>query len=175
MSSWTGDYKWAAIFDRQIKMAIGPHVIGNASAEDDMEKATDLVLVTNRVRIACRMRRWDMNAHARYGEQFTIRSARESGTKTELSKILAGWGDLFFYGWGDPRTRRLREWSLIDLSVFRQHHADSAAKGKCIVAGDKDNGDGTRFIAYWIPHLPEGGIVASGMGLQLHDDSVVNA
>jgi hypothetical protein len=59
--------------------------------------------------------------------------------------------------------------------VFRQHHADSAAKGKCIVAADKDNGDGTSFIAYWIPHLPEGGIVASGMGLQLHDDSVVNA
>lgn len=174
MSSWTGDYKWAAMFDRQVKMAIGPHVIGNASAEDDMEKATDLVLVTDNVRIACRIRRWSMDSHARYGSQFTVRSGRDSGAKTELSKILAGWGDLFFYGWGDPQTKRLREWSLIDLSVFRRYHAESAEKGKCIIADEKDNRDGTQFIAYWLNLLPDGGVVASGVGLQIHEDSVMN-
>lgn len=175
MSDWVSDYQWARPFDRQVKMAIGPYVIGNACAEDDQDRATDMILVTDRVRIACRLRRWSQHVFSRYGEQFTVRSSRESGTRTELAKILEGWGDLFFYGWADPQTRRLREWSLIDLAGFRTFHAESKASGKCIVADAVDNGDGTRFVAYWLTMLPPGCIVASGVGLQLHDESVANA
>lgn len=175
MSDWNSDYRWASTFDRQVKMAIGPHVIGNATAEDDMEKATDLVLVTDRVRIACRIRRWSVVAHAKYGGQFTVRSGRDSGARTELSKILEGWGDLFFYGWGDPQTKRLREWHLIDLAVFRRHYAESKASGKCIIADEINNRDGTRFVAYWVSHLPGDGVVASGVGLQLHEGALSNA
>jgi hypothetical protein len=175
MKSWEDDHRWSSVFDRQIKMAIGPHVIGNASEEDDKERATDLVLVTDRVRIACRIRRWDKVQFDKYGGQFTIRSGRASGVKTELAKIKQGWGDLFFYGWGDPRTRRLQSWWLIDLDVFRLWHAQSADDGKCIIAGRIRNADGSVGEAYFLHHLPTSGIVASGVGLQLLDDSLVNA
>jgi hypothetical protein len=174
MNSWEKDHRWAAIFDRQIKMAIGPYVIGNATVEDDRERATDLVLVTDRVRIACRIRRWSKDYFDRYGGQFTVRSGRGSGAKTELAKIKEGWGDLFFYGWGDPQTKRLQSWWLLDLGIFRAWHAQAAADGKCIVAGRIRNNDGSIGEAYWIDMLPEGGTVACGVGLQILDDSLVN-
>jgi len=175
MSNWKDDYRWSALFDRQVKMAIGPHVIGNASIEDDQDRATDLVLATDRVRIACRIRRWTKQACDRWGDQFTIRSQRPGGTKTELAKILDGWGDMFFYGWGCAQSVRLREWSLIDLSVFRSWYLEAASRGKNVRATEVSNGDGTRGEAFWIGHLPKGGVIASGVGLQLRHDSLVNA
>jgi hypothetical protein len=174
MTGWEKDHSWAAMFDRQVKMAIGPHVIGNATAEEDLERATDLVLVTDRVRIACRIRRWTKQSHDRYGGEFTIRSSRASGVTTELAKIKAGWGDLFFYGWGCPQTRRLREWTLIDLQTFRQWHSQAAEERRCIRAGIIWNNDGSCGEAFRVCDLPEGGVAACGVGLQLMDDSLVN-
>lgn len=175
MSHWEEDHAWSALFDRQVKMAIGPHVIGNATVEDDRDRATDLVLATEKVRIACRIRRWSKQSCDKYGEQFTIRSHRNSGAKTELAKILEGWGDMFFYGWGCPQSVRLRDWFLIDLGVFRRWHEDAAERGKSVRAAVVKNQDGSSGDAFWIHHLPDGGLIASGVGLQLRDDALVNA
>lgn len=175
MRTWDQDHKWASRFDRQIKMAIGPYVIGSATVEDDVERATDMILVTDRVRIACRMRRWSKESHDKYGHQFTIRSGRSSGAKTELAKILEGWGDLLFYGWGDGATGRLREWVLIDLDSFRSWHSESLTRGVCIRRGMIFNDDGSSGEAFDYRHMPEGGVVATGHGLQLEDHSIAIA
>ena len=175
MSNWQADYRWSALFDRQVKMAIGPHVIGNATTEDDQDRATDLVLATDRVRIACRIRRWTKQACDKWGDQFTIRTQRASGAKTELAKILDGWGDMLFYGWGCPQSVRLREWHLIDLEVFRSWYLEAVSRGRTVRAANVLNRDGSGGDAFWIEHLPAGGVIASGVGLQLRDDSLVNA
>lgn len=175
MTGWKKDYDFSAMFDRQVKMAIGPHVIGNATVEDDQERATDLVLSTERVRIACRIRRWSKQACDKWVGQFTIRSHRSSGVTTELAKILDGWGDMMFYGWGCPQSRRLRDWYLIDLDVFRSWYLEADRSGRTVLAGTVPNEDGSVGAAFWIHHLPDGGVIASGVGLQLHDDCLANA
>jgi hypothetical protein len=174
MSHWEEDHAWSALFDRQVKMAIGPHVIGNATVEEDRDRATDLVLATERVRIACRIRRWSKQSCDKWGGQFTIRSHRVSGVRTELAKILDGWGDMFFYGWGCPQSVRLRDWYLIDLEVFRSWYSEAALRGSSVRAAPVKNHDGSSGDAFWIHQLPDGGVIASGVGLQLRDDSLVN-
>ena len=42
-----------------------------------------------------------------------------NGAKTELGKVVEGWGDYLFYGHADPTEERLRAWMLLDLRVFR--------------------------------------------------------
>ena len=60
--------------------------------KEDAERNTDLiVLKLDAVRIACRVRNHEYIT--RYGDEFTIRAERPSGVKTELAKIIDGWGD----------------------------------------------------------------------------------
>lgn len=68
-------------------------------------------------RVGCRVRR---NKYLEnYGREFTIRSNRNSGAETELSKILDGWGDYFYYGFSDPYNEHIAQWFVGDLGVFR--------------------------------------------------------
>ena len=39
--------------------------------------------------------------------------------KSELGKVLEGWGDYLFYGFADADERHLCAWLLGDLYVFR--------------------------------------------------------
>tara|TARA_S200002703_G_C3730970_1_gene224678 strand:- start:72 stop:599 length:528 start_codon:yes stop_codon:yes gene_type:complete len=175
MRTWKKNLSWASLFDRQVKMAIGPHLISKAALEEDVTRATDFVLSTDRVRIACRMRRWSKVTFERFGDQFTVRSHLASGAKTELAKILDGWGDMMFYGWGDPETLRLREWHLLDLNVFREWFFYSKQNSIPISAGQVRNNDGSTGEAFFIPDLPEGGVIGCGVGLQLRETSLLNA
>lgn len=80
-----------------LRQICGLAVAHAAPFEDDVKRATDLIVITRRdVRFACRVRR---HIHLEpYGHQFTIRASRPTGAKTELEKILAGWGDYLIYG-----------------------------------------------------------------------------
>ena len=102
----------------EIKAILGVHLIGEPPVEEDAERNTDLiVLKMEAVRIGCRIRRFPY--HAKYGDEFTIRAGRPSGVKTELTKIIEGWGDYFFYGFSDEDERRLLSWRLGDFKAFR--------------------------------------------------------
>jgi hypothetical protein len=87
----------------------------------------------------------------RYPDQFTLRSRLDSGTKTELAKILEGFGDWMFYGFSDGEMA-IRRWYLIDLHVFRWNWAlfPDAFRSE-----EKKNGDGTYFRAFWIRSFPD--------------------
>lgn len=92
-----------------------PYLLERAVFEYDVERATDLIAC--RKSIAVRFRRGSGDYAERYPRQFTIRSRRDSGAKTELSKIIDGWGDLFFYGHVSEGV--VWPWYLIDLHKLR--------------------------------------------------------
>ena len=71
----------------------------------------DLVILKARsMAIGVRVRR--PGYAERFPGQFTIRSHRESGAKTELRKIVEGWGDWLFYGHADG-SGGISDWLLI--------------------------------------------------------------
>ncbi len=118
MTVWEKDKRWSDIFLLEIKQILGSQLIGEPPVEEDQKRNTDLiVLKMDSVRIACRVRRFKY--HNRYSDEITIRAGRPSGIKTELTKIIEGWGDYFFYGFADDSEEKLVAWRLCDLKVFR--------------------------------------------------------
>lgn len=116
--NWRVDKARSDRFLPAIKRAICEVLICPAPQEEDAERNTDLIVLRmNAQRIACRVR--EPGFFESYGHEFTIREGRPSGAKTELTKIVEGWGDLFFYGHAQDEGPDLRAWALCDLSVFR--------------------------------------------------------
>ena len=115
---WEQDKRWSDRFLPEIKQILGLHLIGEPPQEEDAERNTDLIVLRmEAVRIGCRVRK---NQYvAKYGDEFTIRSGRPSGAKTELSKILEGYGDYLLYGFSNEEESHLSLWTLADLRVFR--------------------------------------------------------
>lgn len=162
MLDWERDKEWSDRFLTEIKSILGVHLIGEPPAEEDAERNTDLmVLRMDAVRIGCRIRK--NNYLGRYGDEFTIRAGRPSGAKTELTKIIEGWGDYFFYGFSDPSEGCLARWTLADMRVFRRGYARMLAKsGARVMPGiAKSNTDGSSFAAFRWSDFPPEFIVAS--------------
>lgn len=118
MTDWKEDKKWSDKFLTEIKRILGEHLISEPPIEEDMQHNTDLIVLRlDAVRIACRIR---TNEYlARYPNDITIRSDRPSGVKTELTKIIEGWGDYLFYGFADKSDTKLAAWKIISLNDFR--------------------------------------------------------
>lgn len=119
--NWKEDKAWSDKFISSIQEACGSVFFQVASVADDQLRNTDLLCMNlGEKRIAARIRRKDYVR--KYPFQFTIRSARYSGAQTELQKILAGWGDLFFYGFSNNAEDGLVSWFIGDLDVFRRNY-----------------------------------------------------
>lgn len=117
-AGWEHDKRWSDKFLPEIKSALGRLFIGAAPVEEDQERNTDLiVLKLEAVRVACRIRKHKYLAG--YGRDFTIRAGRPTGTKTELTKIIEGWGQYLFYGFADEDEEGLAAWRVADLSALR--------------------------------------------------------
>ena len=118
MNDWVRDKKWADRFLPEIKAILGQLFIGAAPAKEDQQHNTDLiVLKMEPIRIACRIRSYGY--WEQFRDEFTIRQGRPRGTKTELAKIIEGWGDYFFYGFSNRYEDRLHAYGIGDLKVFR--------------------------------------------------------
>jgi len=161
-NGWQADKRWSDTFLPEIKGILGLHLIGEPPIEEDAERNTDLmVLRMEAVRIGCRIRRFDA---LKYLAEFTIRAGRPSGVKTELTKVIEGWGDYFFYGFGDSEGRNLHAWTLADLRVFRRWYmAELFENDRRKAPGSKQNNvDGSSyFYAYKWRDLPPDFVVAS--------------
>jgi hypothetical protein len=112
-----------------------------ASDHLDIEQATDLI-ANKSLHVAVRSRSFDKYFED-YGEEFTVRSRRDSKAETELSKIRRGFGDYLFYGFCEGKQHRF--WRIIDLSILRQslRRLGPDAFGK-----EFTNNDGTYFYAF---------------------------
>lgn len=163
VSPWQADKRRADALMPEVKRILGEHLITVPADVEDMEHNTDLIVLGlgGGIRVAVRIRdeRYAMN----FGNEFTIRASRPNGTKTELSKIVEGWGNYFFYGFADESWSRLIAWTLGDLSVFRLWFNRSIYRmpeGQ-LPGAAQTNGDGSSgFRAFQIDDLPGEFVVA---------------
>lgn len=162
VNNWQGDKRWSDRFLPEIKSIIGAHLIGEPPMEEDAERNTDLmVLKMDAVRIACRVRR--PGYRAAYGNEFTIRSSRPSGAKTELGKVIEGWGDYILYGFSDAQERSLAGWLLGDLKIFRAWYARELAglPPGSYPGTQKENHDrSSKFYVFSTDQLPRDFLIA---------------
>jgi hypothetical protein len=152
--SYATDREWSDRYLPRVRASVGPLLLVPAPLERDREEATDLIVLRARdMTIAVRLRR--PGFAGQYPGQFTIRSHRVSGARTELAKIIKGWGDWMFYGHTDGSSD-IPEWTLIDLHKLRAAfivnpsilHAPDRS-----ISGVRHNQDGTSFHWFHAPSI----------------------
>jgi len=160
MNGWEKDKRWSDRYLDEIKAILGVHLIGEPPVEEDQERNTDLtVLRMNPVRIGVRIRRKEYLE--RYAGEFTIRADRPNGHKTELAKIIEGWGDYFFYGFGGDEG--LLRWALCDLNVFRtwfNRQLIRMDKGKYPGVLKTNHDNSSSLLAFSFSEMPDNFIIA---------------
>lgn len=163
--SYEQDRSWSDRYISTIKRLLGPQLLEPAAHEWDTTRATDLtVLRARNLCIAARVRR--AGYADRYPYDITLRSARDSGARTELEKIVDGWGDMMFYGHADATGDDFTRWWLIDLHAFRaaliRDRGDDSLRWS-----QRSNGDGTHFVTFDLRSFPRRPpiVVASSHGL----------
>jgi len=138
-------------FEPQIKAICGQVFIKTAPKKVDCEEAADLiVLEINPIRIACRVRYNEFLEN--YGDEFTIRSDRPSGVKTELEKILEGWCDYNFYAFADKTDTYIKQWIIGNLNIFRVEYTALMWANKIQT---RVTWDGTKFESFKINDLSD--------------------
>lgn len=152
---YDADRRWSDAFIPAIKKIVGPLLLEESSFEVDTQQAADLVVMNARDKtIACRVRR--CGYADRYGYEFTIRAKRDTGAKTELEKIVDGFGDWMFYGHAAEDGMNVSRWMVISLPALR-----AAIIRKQAVPIKQSNGDGTHFVAFDVRALPESCLVSA--------------
>jgi hypothetical protein len=160
-AGWESDKSWSDQFLPELKRILGEHLIGEPPVVEDQKRNTDLIVLhMDAVRIAARVR--NFYALERWPNEFTIRAGRPSGAKTELAKIIEGWGDYLIYAFVAQDNSRLAAWHLLDLSGFRLWHSRYMATHKGSQPGKpQKNTDGSSdFRAFSLYELPPDLIVA---------------
>jgi len=154
MGEYIDDREWSDRFIPELRRLIGPYLLQPSTVDEDQHQATDLVVLKARdMTIACRVRRSEYRQ--RYIGQFTLRSRRDNGTKTEFRKIVEGWADWMFYGFHTGTGTAIAPWYLINLTTFRAHWIDEGwRKERRIKWGTVPNGDGTWFAWFQINTFP---------------------
>lgn len=165
MNGWENDKRWSDKFLWQIKGHIGQALICAAPEIDDQEKNTDLIVFKlDAIRIACRVRRHQYQRHL--GE-FTLRAGRPSGNKTELIKVIEGWGNYIFYGYANQEETEVEKWLIGDLSRFRLWYTrelvrSTAERGEGRLPGVKHkNGDESSWFYVYNSAAIPGFVIAS--------------
>lgn len=164
MPDYIADRRWSDRFIPQLKYIIADLLIVPANDDEDQQHNTDLIVFrVQALRVACRVRRY--HYLARYPNDFTVREGRPSGTKTELTKIVEGWGDYFVYAFADENERELCAWRIIDLNQFRLWFNRSIVRLGGKLPGERQaNGDESSwFRAFDARQLPSGVVLAEHM------------
>jgi len=159
------DRQWSDQFIPEIRRVVGPHLLEPSTLDCDRSEATDLIVLTAKdMRIAARVRRHGFAVQ--YPYEFTIRSSRPSGVKTELKKITEGWGDWLFYGHqAEPNSRVIHPWWIIDLHAWR----DQMIWSKRSAGSPKEmkNRDGVGFHVFDIRNFDPSILIAHSPGTSI--------
>lgn len=151
--SFRDDFNWQRELIPQVKQVLAQYLIVEAPFEEDADHNTDLIVLRlDTVRVACRLRTFDFVN--RYPDDFTIRAARPSGTKTELAKVIEGWGDYLFYGFANEAKTGLVAWLLGDLKVFRLWYNRELYAGRHPGVYSRNRDASSDFIAFDVNALP---------------------
>jgi hypothetical protein len=160
LRSFRTDFAWQRQYIRHMKAIIGQGLITEAPLALDMQRNTDLLILrfddVTRLNVACRVRRHEEYWKREYSKEFTIRSERPTGAKTELAKVVDDeFGDYILYGFAHESEPRLFSWILGDLEVFRYWWWDFTNHYGKKPGTEWPNGDGTWFRAFRIDDLPK--------------------
>lgn len=169
--SYQIDRKWSDKFIPEIRRIVGPHLLQESSFETDATQAADLVVLKARdMTIAARVRRHGYSE--RYPFEFTVRSKRDTGSKTELAKLMEGWGDWMFYAHSNKPETGFDRWMIIDLSAWREHLIKTgySNNGWQHLSKKQSNSDGTYFVAFDVRYFPKKILISSNCEL-LHLES----
>ena len=136
------DRQWADRYMEQVTDILrknAMHIIKIELADDDsdMHQATDLFVKVSGGSVAVRVRRSKFNNQER---DWTIRSSRPNGYKTELQKLREGHGDWYLYCWTNEHGTIDTYW-LIDLGRVREKGLLDRQRYEF------NNKDGTKFVA----------------------------
>jgi hypothetical protein len=128
-----------AILTRHLDRIVSVRV---ASDEEDTKRATDMVVEVAGGTVAVRVRDW-----VRDFRDWTIRTRRRSGARTEMAKLKEGFANWYLYGWCKP-DGRIGDYVLIDLAAVRTH-------GLLDIPRREQSADGwqTAFVAIPVPEL----------------------
>lgn len=170
--TYRDDKAWSDAFSLALRRLIGEVLVVPADAIEDMRENTDYWFMIDSRRIAARIRNlydyWNKSDGIQWGDEWTIRSSRPNGTKTELEKIIEGKGHIFVYAWGDASlSNPLPAYVFIDLNQFRSwinkilmpglRHPWFQANPPWAV---RTNPDGTEFWALPLSKIPAQMILA---------------
>lgn len=169
-NNWKTDKEFADKYLPQITQILKDNAkyivnIVVAPYEDDALRATDFIIKVESGDVAGRLRRW---SRFTINKEWTVRSRRDSGAETELSKLKKGFARWYLYGWTQDNV--IFSWMLIDLDVVRiKKILDMPWK-------EKDNYDGTHFIIVPSTYLKHHGCIISyyNMGLLSKTDEINN-
>ena len=154
MQGWQQDKAWSDKFLDDIRSALGVHLFQEPPVKEDQQHNTDLIIFrSNDLRVGCRIRK---HHYLKFSDEITIRAGRPSGMKTEMTKIIEGWGDYFFYGFANKEETGLDKWIIGDLKAFRIWLFRTLYKnaGK-IPAKKQNNTDGSSFfLAFKYEDIP---------------------
>lgn len=157
------DRSWSDLYIPAFKTVLGPLLIDEATFNRDQHEATDLVFYARERCIGCRVRR--PGYAEKYPWDFSLRASRVSGAKTELKKIMEGWGDWLVYAHaaiGD--TYEFSRWLIVDLAMFRQALMVDAYTREC-ARSPRDNPDGKTAAVYFdMRKMPSDVLAASSHG-----------
>jgi hypothetical protein len=161
MTGYRADRAFTERFVPDVCRIVGPHMLVPSGLEVDRREATDLVVIVGRnLAIGVRIRR--KGYAARFPYDFTIRAHRDSGARTELAKVTAGWMDWMFYAHAAD-DEKLARWLLVDMAVWRRELMRHGwrAMVRLGLAVERDNHDGTRFVACDVRRYPATLLVAA--------------
>lgn len=148
--SYKSDKDWADGFLREIIEILRQNApcFQNFSIADSSKN--DVIIKTDGGDFAIRVRR---DGYIKKFHDWTIRSYRANGQKTELEKLRDGFARWYLYLWtaGDS----IIDWILIDLNRARE--TSLLYKSRHHIS----NGDGTYFIAITIRELERNGCLVA--------------
>lgn len=170
MKDWKQDKTWSDKFIPQIKRILAKKLVSVGSYEEDSQHNTDLIVLrTDNVRIGCRIRRFQYAE--KYHDEFTIRCSRPNNTKTELQKIIEGWGNYFFYGFCNENESDLLCWFLGDLCAFRRWFVVQCTKRGSSPGTSRMNFDkSSKFRIFKLAEMPRDFVIDSCSLIQTSRD-----
>lgn len=151
--TYSSDRQWGDRFIPHAKSILGPFLLEESSLEQDTKQATDLVVLHTLTRgIGVRIRK--SSYYADFRNEFTIRSERDSGAETEMSKIIKGWGDWLLYGFCNKSEDQIEYWRIVNLSTFRAAAVQHKSGEIKLKFGKIPNNDGTHFTYFDVRSFP---------------------
>lgn len=117
--SWQNDKARADKFLPSIRSILRKNLmklvkVREGTDDEDQKQATDYVIEIEGGTVCARCR-----DHKTGFRDITIRAARASGVKTELTKLRDGFGKYYLYIWGDLVTGQVYQYVLFDIDKIR--------------------------------------------------------